>query len=51
MMFPFEAGTFLLLSTEATAWAASSGAQAGDTIVILGTGRCGEFDAANFARI
>ena len=37
----FEAGTFLLLSTEATAWAASSGAQAGDTIVILGQGVVG----------
>ena len=37
----FEAGTFLLLSTEATAWAASSGAKAGDTIVILGQGIVG----------
>ena len=37
----FEEGTFLLLSTEATAWAASSGVQAGDTIVILGQGVVG----------
>ena len=37
----FEAGTFLLLSTEATAWAASSGAKAGDTIVVLGQGVVG----------
>ncbi|MCZ6678877.1 MAG: zinc-binding dehydrogenase [Candidatus Poribacteria bacterium] len=37
----FEAGTFLLLSTEATAWAASSGVQKGDTIVILGQGVVG----------
>ena len=37
----FEEGTFLLLSTEATAWAGSSGAQEGDTIVILGQGVVG----------
>lgn len=37
----FEEGTFLLLSTEATAWAASSGVQAGDTIVVLGQGVVG----------
>ncbi|MCZ6676896.1 MAG: zinc-binding dehydrogenase [Candidatus Poribacteria bacterium] len=37
----FEHGTFLLLATEATAWAASSGVQSGDTIVILGQGVVG----------
>ena len=37
----FEEGTFLLLSTEATAWAASSGVQNGDTIVVLGQGVVG----------
>ena len=37
----FEEGTFLLLSKEATAWAASSGAKEGDTIVILGQGVVG----------
>ena len=37
----FEAGTFLLLATEATAWAASSGVQKEDTIVILGQGVVG----------
>ena len=37
----FEQGAFLLLSTEATAWAASSGVKKGDTIVILGQGIVG----------
>ena len=36
-----EQGTLLRLATEATAWAASSGAQRGDTIVILGQGVVG----------
>ena len=37
----FEQATLLRLATEATAWAASSGAQRGDTIVILGQGVVG----------
>ena len=37
----FEEGTFLLLSTEATAWAASSGIKKADTVVILGQGVVG----------
>ena len=36
-----EQGTLLRLATEATAWAASSGARQGDTIVILGQGVVG----------
>lgn len=38
---PCEHATLLRLATEATAWAASSGARRGDTIVILGQGVVG----------
>jgi L-iditol 2-dehydrogenase len=37
----FEDGTFLPLATSSVAWADSSGAQPGDTIVILGQGLVG----------
>ena len=37
----FEEGTFLPLATSAVAWADSSGAKAGDTVVVLGQGLVG----------